>query len=78
MNDKPYGHIGGYSVCMGCTYREVGCHSVCTAYLSEVENNAVEAMKKRKYNQTTMALHHLDRPKTYRRLSNAPQRNHMK
>lgn len=78
MDGKPYGHLGGYSVCMGCTDREIGCHSVCTAYLSEVENNAIEAMKKRKYNQTTMALHHLDRPKTYRRLSNTPQRNHMK
>lgn len=78
MNDKPYGHLGGHSVCMGCTDREIGCHSTCTAYLSERANAAIEASKKKKYNQTTMALHHLDRPKTYRRLGNALQRNHMK
>lgn len=78
MNDKPYGRLWGYSVCMGCTNREIGCHSTCAAYLSERANAAIEKSKRRKHYQTTTALHHLDRPKTYRRLNNMPQRCHKK
>ena len=79
MNNKPYGHLGNsYSVCMNCGKRKTGCHSICKDYIEEIESANKVKENRRKFYETSFALHHLDRPKTYRRLSNTPQRNHMK
>ena len=76
---KPYGHLGNsYSVCMDCKYRIIGCHTICEAYLEEVEKNKIIKEKKKKEENIIKALKHLDRPKVSRRSNNTPQRCHMK
>lgn len=74
-----YGHLGNsYSVCMDCKYRIIGCHTICEAYLEEVENANKVKENRRKFYETSFALKHLDRPKVSRRSNNTPQRCHMK
>ena len=76
---KPYGHLGnGYSVCMNCGKRKIGCHIICKDYIEEVANANKAKENKRKSYETSFALKHLDRPKSHRRSNNTPQRCHMK
>lgn len=77
---KPYGHLGNsyYSVCMNCGKRKIGCHSTCNDYIEEVENANKVKENRRKFCETSFALNHLDRPKSYRRSENTPQRCHVK
>ena len=76
---KPYGHLGnGYSVCMNCGDRRIGCHGVCKDYIEETVKNKVISEEIKKKDSIDKALHHLDRPKSHRRSNNTPQRNHLK
>lgn len=74
-----YGHLGNSkSVCMDCKDRIIGCHTICEAYLEEVEKNKIIKEKKKKEENIVKALKHLDRPKVSRRSNNTPQRCHIK
>lgn len=74
-----YGHLGNSkSVCMDCKDRIIGCHTICKAYLEEVEKNKIIKEKKKKEENIIKALKHLDRPKVSRRSNNTPQRCHIK
>lgn len=76
---KPYGHLGnGYSVCMNCGDRRIGCHGICKDYIEETAKNKMISEERKKKENIGKALHHLDRPKSHRRSENMPQRSHMK
>lgn len=76
---KSYGHLDNrYSVCMNCKDRIIGCHTICEAYLEEVENANKVKENRRKFYETSFALKHLDRTKVSRRSNNTPQRCHIK
>lgn len=76
---KPYGHLGnGYSVCMNCGDRRIGCHGVCKDYIEETAKNKMISEERKKKEDIVKALHHLDRPKSHRRSNNMPQISHMK
>ena len=49
---KPYGHLGnGYSVCMNCGKRKIGCHIICKDYIEETEKNKkISEERKKKEN----------------------------
>lgn len=76
---KPYGHLGnGYSVCMNCGKRKIGCHIICKDYIEETEKNKKISEERKKKENIEKALHHLDRPRSHRRSNNMPQISHMK
>lgn len=76
---KPYGHLGnGYSVCMNCGDRRIGCHGICKDYIEETAKNKMISEERKKKENIGKALRHLDRPKSHRRSENMPQRSHMK
>ena len=78
---KPYGYLGGgYSVCMNCGDRRIGCHGVCKDYCEEVARKNKQKEQERKQCELRNAFCDVKqaRTKSYHRSSNVPQRSHMK